>query len=74
MDLLIACKACGLGWVTVRSLLQLAAKTRGDASLNAISYLDQYTKIPQEAADRVMRLLKVRKSASLNDMKQMLAS
>ena len=72
--LLITCKACGLGWTTVRALVELTAKARGDQSLNAMDYLDQYTKIPREAADRVMRLLKVRKSASINDMKQMLAS
>ena len=72
--LLIACKSCGLGWTTVRPLLELAAKARGAASLNAINYLDQYTKISRESADRVMRFLKVRKSASVTDMKQMLAS
>jgi uncharacterized protein (DUF2336 family) len=72
--LLIACKSCGLGWTTVRPLLELAARARGAANPNAASYLDQYTKISGEAAGRVMRFLKVRKSASLNDMKEMLAS
>ncbi len=73
--MLIACKSCGLGWTTVRALLELAAKEKGNPGLNAISYLDQYTKISRESADRVMRFLRVRKSASINDLKrQMLAS
>jgi hypothetical protein len=72
--LLIACKSCGLGWTTVRPLLELAGKARGASNLNVSSYLDQYTKISRESADRVMRFLKVRKSASINDMKEMLAS
>jgi uncharacterized protein (DUF2336 family) len=72
--LLIACKACGLGWTTVRLLLDLAAKAKGTPELNAINYLDQYTKISRDSADRVIRFLKVRKSASVSDMKQMLAS
>ena len=73
--LLIVCKACGLGWTAVRTLLELAAKAKGNPGLNAIIYLDQYTKISRESADRVIRFLKVRKSASINEMKQqMLAS
>jgi hypothetical protein len=61
-------------WTTVRPLLELAGRARGAPSLNASNHPDQYTKISREAADRVMRFLKVRKSASIGDMKPMLAS
>jgi uncharacterized protein (DUF2336 family) len=72
--MLIACKACGLGWTTVRGLLELSGKSRGGARTNPAIYLDQYTKISRETAERVMRFLKVRKTASASEMKQMLAS
>jgi hypothetical protein len=72
--LLIVCKSCGLGWTTVRPLLELAGRARGAHDLNAASFLDQYTKISREATERVMMFLKVERSTSLNDMKQMLTS
>jgi uncharacterized protein (DUF2336 family) len=72
--MLIACKACGLGWTTVRGLLELSGKSRGRTKANPAIYLDQYTKISRDTAERVMRFLKVRKTASAAEMKQMLAS
>jgi uncharacterized protein (DUF2336 family) len=71
--LLIVCKACGLGWVAVRALLDLAAQSRDEFSFNSAGYLDQYNKLSREAADRVMRFLKVRKTASSADIKKMMA-
>jgi uncharacterized protein (DUF2336 family) len=71
--LLIVCKACGLGWVAVRALLDLAAHSRDEFSFNSAGYLDQYNKLSREAAERVMRFLKVRKAASSTDIKKMMA-
>jgi uncharacterized protein (DUF2336 family) len=71
--LLIVCKACGLGWVVVRALLELAAHSRDEFSFNSAGYLDQYNKLSRESAERVMRFLKVRKAASSADVKKMMA-
>ena len=71
--LLIVCKACGLGWVATRPLLELAAKSRGEFSFNAAVHLDQFNKLSRESAERVMRFMKVRKVASGADVKKMLA-
>jgi uncharacterized protein (DUF2336 family) len=72
--LLIVSKACGLGWVAVRALLEMAAKSRGEYTFNSAAYLDDYNKLSRESAERVMRFLKARKSASSADIKKMLAS
>jgi hypothetical protein len=71
--LLIVCKACGLGWVAVRALLDLAAQSRDEFSFNSAGYLDQYNKLSRESAERVMRFLKARKAASSADIKKMMA-
>jgi uncharacterized protein (DUF2336 family) len=72
--LLVVCKACGLGWVAARALLELAAKSRGEAGFHSAAYLDPFTKLSRESAERVIRFLKVRKAASSADVKKMLAS
>jgi uncharacterized protein (DUF2336 family) len=72
--LLIVCKACGLGWVAVRALLELAAQSRDEFSFNSAGYLDEYNKLSRESADRVMRFLKVRKAASGAEIRKMMAS
>lgn len=71
--LLIVCKACGLGWVAVRALLELAAQSRDEFSFNSAGYLDEYNKLSRESAERVIRFLKVRKAASGAEIKKMLA-
>jgi uncharacterized protein (DUF2336 family) len=71
--LLIVCKACGLGWVVVRGLLEMAAQSRQDFSFNSAAYLEEYTKLSREAAERVIRFLKVRKAASGAEIKQIMA-
>jgi uncharacterized protein (DUF2336 family) len=72
--LLIICKANGLGWLTVRAVLELSAGTKGNFGINSAGYLDQYTRMSRESAERVIRFLKVRKSASPTELKKMLAS
>ena len=72
--LLIICKANGLGWLTVRAVLELSAGTKGNAGVDSAGYLDQYTRMSRESAERVIRFLKVRKSASPTDLKKMMAS
>jgi hypothetical protein len=72
--LLVVCKACGLGWVTARTLLELAAESRGNSEVNSAAYLDQYTKVSREIAERVLRFLKARKTVSETDLRTMLAS
>jgi uncharacterized protein (DUF2336 family) len=71
--LLIVAKACGFGWVAVRALLELAAQSRNELSFNSAGYLEQYNKLSREAAERVMRFIKVRKAASSADIKKMMA-
>jgi uncharacterized protein (DUF2336 family) len=70
--LLVVSKACGLGWVTARALLELAIEMRGIADINSAAFLDQYTKISRENAERVIRFLKARKTVSETDLKTML--
>ncbi len=72
--LLIVCKASGVGWVAVRALLDLAAQSREAFSFNSASYLDDYNKLSREAAERVIRFLKVRKAASGAEIRKMMAS
>jgi hypothetical protein len=72
--LLIVSKACGIGWVAVRALLEMAAKSRGEFTFNSAAYLDDYNKLSRESAERVIRFLKVRKAASGAEIKKMLAS
>jgi uncharacterized protein (DUF2336 family) len=72
--LLIVCKACGVGWVAVRALLELAAQSRDEFSFNSAGYLDDYNKLSRESAERVIRFLKVRKAASGAEIKKMMAS
>jgi hypothetical protein len=72
--LLVVCKACGLGWVAVRAVLELAAHGRGEFSFNSAGLLDSYNKLSRDSAARVMRFLKVRKAASSVEIKQLLAS
>ena len=71
--LLVVSKACGLGWVAVRALLELAAHSRDEFGFNSAGYLDQYNKLSRESAERVMRFLKARKAASGAEIKKMLA-
>jgi len=71
--LLIVCKACGLGWEPVRAMLVLAAQSRDEFSFNSAGYLDEYTKLSRESAERVIRFLKVRKAASGAEIKKMMA-
>jgi hypothetical protein len=72
--LLIVCKACGVGWVAVRALLELAAQSRDEFGFNSAGYLDDYNKLSRESAERVIRFLKVRKAASGAEIKKMMAS
>jgi hypothetical protein len=71
--LLIVCKACGLGWVEVRALLELASQSRDEFSFNSAGYLDEYNKLSRESAERVIRFLKVRKAASGAEIRKMMA-
>ncbi len=70
--LLIVCKACGLGWVATRTMVELAAKTRGESTLSATAFFEQYTKLSREAAERIIRFLKVRKTVTGQEIKKML--
>ncbi len=72
--LLIVCKASELGWSTVKALLVLSAKIGGGAYSNPLEYLDQYTKMTAESAQRVLRFLKARKTVSATELKTMMAS
>jgi uncharacterized protein (DUF2336 family) len=72
--LLIVCKAAGLGWTTVRALLESAPGMRTHFHENATAHMEQYTRMSREAAERVLRFLKVRKAASDAELRQMLAS
>jgi len=72
--LLIVCRASGLGWSTVKALLVMSAKIGGGPYANPIDYLDQYTKMPIEDAQRVIRFLNARKAISANELKGMMAS
>jgi uncharacterized protein (DUF2336 family) len=71
---LIVCKASGLGWLTVRAVLELSAGTKGDIGVSSAGYLDQYNRMSRESAERVIRFLKVRKAASQTELNKMLAS
>lgn len=70
--LLIVCKACGLGWGTARAILELVAES--DRPGDAAGYLDQYTRISREIAERVIRFLKARKTISASELRTMLGS
>ena len=71
--LLIVCKACGLGWNTARAIVELVAEPdRSD--IDAAGYLDQYTRISREIAERVIRFLKARKTVSGSELRRMMGS
>jgi uncharacterized protein (DUF2336 family) len=70
--LLIVCKASGLGWRTARALVNLSAKLKGNATSNATEFLDQYTKMTSESAQRVMRFLNARKAVSGSELKKLM--
>jgi uncharacterized protein (DUF2336 family) len=72
--LLIVCKACGLGWVATRALLELAAESRGELTFASAAFFEQYTKLSREAAERIMRFLKVRKAVTSSEIKKMLVN
>lgn len=72
--LLIVCKASGLGWSTVKALLAMSAKIGGGAYANPLDYLDQYTKMTAETAQRILRFLNARKAVSANELRTMMAS
>jgi len=72
--LLIVCKAGGIGWSTVRELLNLSAITHGAAKANPMEYLEPYTKMSVETAQRVIRFLNARKAMSETELKRMMAS
>ncbi len=70
--LLIVCKSCELGWRTTRALIALSAKICGKVPDHAAQFLDQYTKMTAETAQRVMRFINARKAVSGSDIKKML--
>ena len=70
--ILIVCKAAGLGWRTARALINLSATLNGDDTVLSTQFLDQYTKMTTEAAQRVMRFINARKAVSGSDLKKML--
>jgi uncharacterized protein (DUF2336 family) len=70
--LLIVCKASQLGWRPARAVIDLAAK--GDPAWNSAKYLDEYTKLTAEAAQRVIRFLNARKAVSGAELKKVLAA
>jgi uncharacterized protein (DUF2336 family) len=70
--LLIVCKASGLGWRTARAMVNLCAKTKGNATANPTEFLDQYTKMTSESAQRVMRFLSARKAVSGSELKKLM--
>jgi hypothetical protein len=74
--ILLVCKASGLGWLTVRAILELAAdgNRAADLNLNPAIYFARYAALSDESAQRVMRFLKVHKIASASDLKKALAS
>lgn len=72
--LLIVCKASELGWSTVKAVLNMSAMIGGGAYANPLDYLDRYTKMTAETAQRVIRFLKARKSVSANELKNLMAS
>jgi uncharacterized protein (DUF2336 family) len=72
--ILLVCKASGLGWLTVRAILELAADGNRAADLNPAIYFARYAALSDESAQRVMRFLKVHKIASASDLKKALAS
>jgi uncharacterized protein (DUF2336 family) len=71
--LLIVCRASELGWSTVKALLLMSAKLGGGAYVNPLDYLDQYTKMTVDSAQRVIRFLNARKAVSANELKGMMA-
>jgi uncharacterized protein (DUF2336 family) len=70
--LMIVCKASGIGWSTVRALINLSVRLTGDSTLHAMQFLDQYTKMTVESAQRVMRFIHARKAVSGGDLKKMM--
>ena len=72
--LLIVCKASGLGWRTARALVNLAAKLKGGPMTNPTEFLDQYTKMTIESAQRVMRFLNARKAVSGSELKKLMVA
>jgi uncharacterized protein (DUF2336 family) len=70
--LMIVCKACELGWRTARALISLSAKLNGDVPDHATQFLDQYTKMTADTAQRVMRFITARKAVSGADIKKMM--
>jgi uncharacterized protein (DUF2336 family) len=72
--LLIVCKASGLGWRTARALVNLSARIKGNVSTNPMEFLDQYTKMTSESAQRVMRFLNARKAVSGAELKKMMVA
>ncbi len=71
--LLIVTKACGLEWLAVCALLEMAAKSRGEFTFSTAAYLEEYNKLSRESAERVMRFIKVRKVVSGAEIKKMMA-
>ncbi len=72
--LLIVCKASELGWSTVKALINLSTKIGGGPYTNPLDYLEQYTKMTADSAQRILRFLKARKTVSASELTKMMAS
>jgi len=62
--LLVPCKAAGLGWVTVRALLDLRSRHNAIADHDVDTAMKEFAKLSQPTAARVLRFWQVRQTAT----------
>ena len=62
--LLVPCKAAGLGWVTVRAILELAQQAQAIAEHDMDIAMKEFEKLSQPTAARVLRFWQVRQTTT----------
>jgi len=72
--LLIVCKASHLGWSTARAVIDFAAKISDRQGWNSTAYLESYTKMSADSAQRIIRFLNARKTIAVGDLKKMMTA
>ena len=65
---LVACKAAGLGWPTVRAILANRSVAGVLSNLDMVSAEAQFVKLSQTGAQRVLRFWQIRKTAVGDDV------
>ncbi len=69
---LILCKAIGLGWPDVKSVLAVMMGTPGENAVDLKSAFDKYINLTDTTANRVIRFVKSCKAVSKADLQRML--